>query len=97
LVDFDGVAKLADFGVSKVLEEESDIVKGCEGTTHFLPPEVCDYDITEYSGKAADVWALGVTLYAMLYNKVPFWGDSEYDLMENIMTQELQIPNEEYR
>merc|ERR1712113_795095 len=27
LIDFDGVAKIADFGVSKVLEEDSDIVK----------------------------------------------------------------------
>jgi len=97
LIDFNGTAKIADFGVSKVLEEDSDTVKGCNGTYQFLAPEICDDEITEYSGKAADVWALGVTLYAMLYNKVPFWGESELELMDNIMTQELEIPGPEYR
>ena len=84
LVGNDGIAKLADFGVSKVIEDGSDIIKQTEGTYHFMPPEACDLEIDEFSGKAADVWALGVTLYAMLYNKVPFWGSTEFELMENI-------------
>ena len=97
LVGSDGIAKLADFGVSKVIEDESDMIKQTEGTLHFMPPEACDMEIDEFSGKAADVWALGVTLYAMLYNKVPFWGATEFELMENIRTQELQIPSPQYR
>ena len=73
-------AKLIDFGVSKVLEDSAqpDTVKQTEGTYHFMPPEACDPDIDEYSGKAADVWALGVTLFALLYNKCPFWGQTDY-------------------
>lgn len=38
-----GVAKIVDFGVSKVLEDPSnDFVKATEGTYHFMPPEECD-------------------------------------------------------
>ena len=79
-------AKLIDFGVSKVLEDSSspDTVKQTEGTYHFMPPEACDPDIDEYSGKAADIWALGVTLFTLLYNRVPFWGQTDYQLMESI-------------
>ena len=87
LIDSNGVAKIVDFGVSKVLDDpENDTVKATEGTYHFMPPEECDPEIDEYSGKAVDVWALGVTLYALLYNKVPFLGDTEYHLMETIRT-----------
>ena len=49
-----------------------------EGTYHFMAPEACDPDIDQYSGRAADVWALGVTLYALLFNKCPFWGQTDY-------------------
>ena len=43
-----------------------------------MPPEACDPDIDEYSGFAADVWSLGVTLFALLYKTCPFWGQTEY-------------------
>lgn len=93
-----GVAKIVDFGVSKVLDDPADdSVKATEGTYHFMPPEECDPDIDQFSGKAVDVWALGVTLFCLLYNKVPFWGDTEFQIMEIVRTQELQIPPPEYR
>lgn len=76
IFDSNHVAKLIDFGVSKVLEspESPDLLKQTEGTYHFMAPEACDPDVDSYSGKAADVWALGVTAYALLFNKCPFWG-----------------------
>lgn len=86
IFDANHVAKLIDFGVSKVLEspESPDFLKQTEGTYHFMAPEACDPDVEQYSGKAADVWALGVTAYALLFNKCPFWGQTDYQLMESI-------------
>jgi len=61
--------------VSKVLKQnEEDSLTKTEGTFHFMPPEVCDPDVTSFSGKKADVWALGITLFALVYNKLPFHG-----------------------
>lgn len=87
-------AKLIDFGVSLVMDDPngSDICKQTEGTYHFMAPEACDPDINEFSGKAADVWALGVTLYTLLFNKCPFWGATDYQLMESIRNNDLSIP-----
>ena len=87
-------AKLIDFGVSKVLDDPaaSDEVKQTEGTYHFMAPESCDPDIIGYSGKAADVWAFGVTVYALLYNKCPFWGSTDFNLMESIRNDEMRPP-----
>ena len=98
LINSEGVAKIVDFGVSKVLDDPSnDMVKATEGTYHFMPPEACDPEVDTFSGKADDVWELGVTLYCLLYNKVPFWGQTEFQIMEAIRTQELPIPPAEYR
>lgn len=87
MIGSDGAAKIVDFGVSKVLENpENDKVKATEGTYHFMPPEECDPDTDEFSGKTVDVWALGITLFCLLYNKIPFSGSTEYQIMETIRT-----------
>lgn len=34
-------------------------------------------EIKSFSGKANDIWALGVTLYALIYNVLPYNADTE--------------------
>lgn len=36
----------------------------------FAAPETCKGDGESYSGKAADIWALGITLYGLIYGQV---------------------------
>lgn len=63
--------KLADFGVAQMLDEESkQLLRSTEGTYHFLAPECTTGD--EYDPFQVDIWALGVTLYAMLQGTLPF-------------------------
>jgi serine/threonine protein kinase len=64
-----GRVKLIDFGLSAV--SESGKLQGtfC-GSPAFAPPEIIQG--TKYSGSAADIWSLGVLLYSMLANKLPF-------------------------
>ena len=61
--------KLADFGVSSIAEggQHKDYVRATAGTPAFYAPEMCGDDKTGarvYSGRAADLWALGVCLPA---------------------------------
>jgi [calcium/calmodulin-dependent protein kinase] kinase len=59
-----------------------------------MPPEACDYEITNFSGILADVWALGVTMYCLTFNILPFSGGNEYLIMENIRTSPVEFPNQ---
>jgi [calcium/calmodulin-dependent protein kinase] kinase len=61
--------KLADFGVSQVFDGTDEIAR-TDGTPAFLSPEAIAAG--PFSGQAADIWAAGVTLYCMLYARLPF-------------------------
>lgn len=45
-----------------------------QGTLQYAAPEILAGQ--RYRGRAADVWAMGVLLYTMLFGECPF-GDSE--------------------
>ena len=65
-----------------------------EGTYTFFPPESCSFDTMTYSMKKADIWALGITIYIMVFNEFPFdFGKTEIDLMESICNFQLNFPN----
>lgn len=73
LVDENDVVKIADFGVAMKLKQENDIIQGQAGTYHFMSPECCKKkDPNGYSGKASDIWSLGVILYILIKRKLPF-------------------------
>lgn len=38
----------------------------------------------DYDGKAADIWALGVILFNMIYGRCPFRAETERDLYRKI-------------
>lgn len=78
LVNKDGEAFLADFGVSEMFEKSTAAsVEGQRGTRLFLAPELLQESVghdtsSSVRGKGVDVWALGVTLYALLVGRLPF-------------------------
>ncbi len=73
LVTADGALRIADFGFSKrrsLVERENYNV----GTPIYMPKESLTANI--YNEKT-DVWAMGITLYEMLFGYVPFRGKTE--------------------
>lgn len=69
LVNEDDVLKIADFGVSDIMEEGGDgRISSQQGTQAYLAPEVFKGTSrahlgSNFEGKPVDIWAGGVTLY----------------------------------
>jgi len=69
-----GRLKIADFGVSRLLEDGLDLISDTQGTNLFEAPE--SFTGEPYSGRASDIWALGVSLYAFAFQDLPFYDES---------------------
>lgn len=61
LIDEKDTLKIADFGVSFLMENGSDMIATTAGSNYYFAPEVCQG--TTFKGRMSDVWAAGVTLY----------------------------------
>ncbi len=89
------VAKLVDFGLSKVIrpvegdevEDSSQLTKTgvTMGTPYYMAPEQTFGDRT--LDARADLWAVGVTIYECIAGKRPFQAKGNFNLMKAIVTE----------
>ena len=68
LINDEGVAKIADFGLSKWLRRRQRTGTIC-GTLAFMAPEVASGSLYEHS---VDLWSLGILLYCLAFARYPF-------------------------
>uniref|UniRef100_A0A7N6BX05 calcium/calmodulin-dependent protein kinase n=1 Tax=Anabas testudineus TaxID=64144 RepID=A0A7N6BX05_ANATE len=92
LVGEDGHIKIADFGVSNQFEGADALLTSTVGTPAFLAPEALTETRKNFSGKALDVWAMGVTLYCFVFGVCPFMDERILSLHQKIRTQPVEIP-----
>ena len=94
LFDKNGTAKITDFGLSKILDEQNDgtsmeLTSQGAGTYWYLPPETFvrgpGIPAPKISSKV-DTWSIGCMYYQMLYGKRPF---GEGQSQENIIRQNI--------
>lgn len=81
LLDADGVAKVADFGLAQLLHD--DIAHPPErdqwATPYYVSPERVRTGREDYRG---DIYSLGATLYHLFAGEAPFKGGSERAIMD---------------
>ena len=85
MVNKEGVVKVVDFGIARVLDKSKTQTGMLIGTFAYMSPE-------QYHGAHADersdIWSFGVLLYELVCYERPFTGDNPASLMHNICSQE---------
>jgi WD40 repeat protein len=93
LLDTDGNAHVADFGLA--IDDQSQRFHAGEvsGTPAYMAPEQVRGEAHRLDGRA-DLWALGVLLYEMLTQQRPFQGASHQELFDEILHREPKPPRQ---
>jgi serine/threonine protein kinase len=81
--------KLTDFGIALAAEDSRLTKSGVIGTQAYLAPECFD---TGDAGPAADLWALGATLYHAVAGRAPFDRDTATATLRAILFEEPPPP-----
>eukprot|EP01025_Chloroclados_australasicus_P009882 TRINITY_DN1383_c0_g1_i1.p1 TRINITY_DN1383_c0_g1~~TRINITY_DN1383_c0_g1_i1.p1 ORF type:complete len:679 (+),score=95.20 TRINITY_DN1383_c0_g1_i1:281-2317(+) len=92
LIDDCGELKIADFGCARVIAEQNSVQNNRFGTPCFRAPEMQSGQ--SYDPFNADIWAMGVCLYVMVFGTLPFQGDSEQEVYHAIANQKLAFPDD---
>ncbi|XP_013875065.1 calcium/calmodulin-dependent protein kinase kinase 1 isoform X2 [Austrofundulus limnaeus] len=92
LLGDDGHVKIADFGVSNQFEGNDALLSSTAGTPAFMAPETLSEKRKSFSGKALDVWAMGITLYCFVFGKCPFIDEYILALHNKIKTKPVEFP-----
>ncbi|GMP91795.1 hypothetical protein CsSME_00042320 [Camellia sinensis var. sinensis] len=84
LFDEFGVAKVTDFGLSKIVEDDvgsqgMELTSQGAGTYWYLPPECFELSKTPLISSKVDVWSAGILLYQMLFGRRPFGHDQSQE------------------
>ncbi|XP_062857416.1 protein kinase C, eta, b [Trichomycterus rosablanca] len=86
LLDKDGHCKLADFGMCKEGITKGVLTGTFCGTPDYIAPEILQ---EELYGVSVDWWAMGVLLFEMLCGHAPFEAETEDELFECILRDEV--------
>ena len=87
----DGHAKIADFGIARAITESTMTYSGnIVGSVHYFSPEQAQGGtITPKS----DVYSLGIVMYEMLTNKLPFTGENPVAIAMKHIEEEPTPPS----
>jgi len=85
-----GMIKIIDFGFSAQCKPNSILVTRC-GSPSYAAPELIMGK--PYNGHKADIWSLGVILYAILFGQIPWTKKNQTQMINQIINGDYYIPD----
>ncbi len=87
-----GKAILADFGLAKRLDESGSLTRSGEmlGTPYYVSPEQAKGEKTT---PQSDIYSFGISLFEMATGKVPFLGETPFQILMKHVREPLPSPS----
>ncbi|CAI2363739.1 unnamed protein product [Moneuplotes crassus] len=89
LISEDGYIKLADFGLSRILNPDEQATTFC-GTAEYLSPEMISETGHDFT---SDWWAVGILIYEMMIGIPPFYHKNKSTMYKMIAEKEPRFPD----
>jgi serine/threonine protein kinase len=90
LVTDDGIVKITDFGIGKIIDSELTITGDVMGSPAYMSPE--SFDSAKTIDYRTDIFSLGVICYELFTGIRPFEGDTLYKLLDAIREKKPEEP-----
>eukprot|EP01119_Soliformovum_irregulare_P007561 TRINITY_DN19_c0_g1_i1.p1 TRINITY_DN19_c0_g1~~TRINITY_DN19_c0_g1_i1.p1 ORF type:complete len:312 (+),score=26.38 TRINITY_DN19_c0_g1_i1:10-945(+) len=83
---------ISDFGLSRILGEDTNTMHTACGTPYYVAPEILDPQRRGY-GLEVDLWSLGVITYFLLAGYLPFMGETLPEVVQLITAGQYDFPS----
>jgi calcium-dependent protein kinase len=83
--------KIIDWGCAKTIKNKERLHQA-DGTAYYIAPEVLKNDYDE----KCDVWSCGIIFYILLCGYPPFNGDTDEEIFQGILREDVVFPEEEW-
>ena len=91
IISYEGAVKLVDFGIARATRQQTSTNGGLKGKIAYMSPEQC-----RASGRIdrrADIFSVGMLLYELTCGQLPFSGETEYQLLDQIVNRDAPPPS----
>ena len=88
LLTKNNVLKIIDFGLTHEYNEDISLKTKCGSPSYAAPEILKGY---QYDGFKTDIWSCGIILFAMLSGFLPFEGETNKILFQNIIKCEINL------
>jgi serine/threonine protein kinase len=89
LIHSEQIIKIADLGLARPVPQDGMMTTIC-GSMHYMAPEILQE--LPYDGTKADMWSLGIIIYAMTLNELPWNAQDNAGLIKEIVRGAIAYP-----
>jgi serine/threonine protein kinase len=91
LVSYDGAVKLVDFGIARASSRPGTTQGGLKGKIAYMSPEQCR--AKAQLDRRSDLYSVGAILYELTTGQLPFTGETEYQVLNQIVNEDVPPPS----
>jgi serine/threonine protein kinase len=91
IVSYDGAVKLVDFGIARAASRPGTTQGGLKGKIAYMSPEQCTSKAI--IDRRSDIFSVGTLLYELTTGQLPFTGETEYQVLNQIVNDNAPPPS----